>query len=658
VAPASSSQRHRKLTLRLILPFFAIILAMIVYFGAVNIQSRKSDTDTTRDLEKKTEIMVRYLAVALADTLTMGEIDRANTIIRSAKAIDGDVINIWVVGIDGRVIASADPSTPSDAMPAHERMRYSGALADFAFEQAGDPSVFAAVAPIWFQASRIGLVRIAVSRERVRQGTIQAIRTFSVVGIIALLLGVTIYGFAAERVARSNAMLLDQVQEFGLNMEGKVKERTLELAQANDQLQRRSRELARSVEELRALGEVGQAVNSSVDLETVLNTIVAHAVQLSDTDGGALYEFDEIREEFELRATHGMSQDLIGAVQEARIRLGETAVGRAALKREAVQIADIRNEPSYPLRDIMERAGFRALLAVPLLRADRIIGALVVRRRKPGYFAKEAVELLQTFATQSVLAIQNARLFQEIEDKSKQVEAASRHKSEFLANMSHELRTPLNAILGFNELILGGIYGAVPAELRGPLTDIQNSGKHLLRLINNVLDVAKIEAGRMELALAEYSVQDTVESVRTSLRPLAADKGLEFVARDSGEIPLAYGDGGRITQCLMNLAGNALKFTREGRVEISAELQGDHLVYCVGDTGIGIAPDKLETVFAEFRQGDATVTSEFGGTGLGLSITKRFVEMHGGRIWVESELGKGSRFFFEIPLRLDGENPA
>jgi signal transduction histidine kinase len=252
----------------------------------------------------------------------------------------------------------------------------------------------------------------------------------------------------------------------------------------------------------------------------------------------------------------------------------------------------------------------------------------------------------------------NADLVRALERTNLKLETASRHKSEFLANMSHELRTPLNAILGFNEMILGQVYGAVPPELREPLADIQNSGQHLLRLINNVLDLSKIEAGRMELALTDYSVQDIVERVRASLQPLAVEKGLEFSASAPAEIPLAYGDAGRITQCLLNLAGNALKFTRQGRVAISAHLQGDVLVYRVADTGIGIEKGQLETVFAEFRQGNATITSEFGGTGLGLSITKKFVEMHGGRIWVESELGKGSTFSFAIPLRLAGGQPA
>jgi signal transduction histidine kinase len=257
-----------------------------------------------------------------------------------------------------------------------------------------------------------------------------------------------------------------------------------------------------------------------------------------------------------------------------------------------------------------------------------------------------------------VLAIQNARLFREIADKGKQLEVASRHKSDFLASMSHELRTPLNAILGFNEMILGQVYGEVPQDMQAPLNDIQTSGKHLLRLINNVLDLAKIEAGRMELALSDYSVHDTVESVRSTLRPLAAEKGLEFLAAVPLDIPLACGDPGRITQCLMNLAGNSLKFTKQGKVEIAVECRGDLLVYKVADTGIGIPPDKLETVFAEFKQTDATIASEYGGTGLGLSISKKFVEMHGGRIWVESELGKGSTFIFEIPLRVTQGAPA
>jgi len=232
-----------------------------------------------------------------------------------------------------------------------------------------------------------------------------------------------------------------------------------------------------------------------------------------------------------------------------------------------------------------------------------------------------------------------------------QLARASQAKSDFLANMSHELRTPMNAILGFTEMILDDIYGEVPAEVRGPIQDVRTCGQQLLRLINDVLDLSKIEAGRMELSLTDYSVEEVVETARTSLRSLAAEKGLEFTAEVEPDLPLAYGDGKRITQCLTNLVGNALKFTKQGRVAIHARRDGDEIVYSVADTGIGIPANQLDQIFGEFRQVDASISREFGGSGLGLSITKTFVELHGGHIWVESEPGRGSTFHFAIPLR-------
>jgi signal transduction histidine kinase len=283
-----------------------------------------------------------------------------------------------------------------------------------------------------------------------------------------------------------------------------------------------------------------------------------------------------------------------------------------------------------------------------------VLRAMVLVREKPGRFDDRTLELLSTLAQQSQVAIDHARLFEAVESQSRELALASRHKSDFLANVSHELRTPLNAILGFNEMILGGLYGEVPPDVKVPLTDIQNSGRHLLRLINDVLDLSKIEAGRMELALDQYSAFDVVETVRASLRPLAAEKGLALTTSVPDDLPLVYGDAKRITQCLMNLTGNAVKFTRQGQVEIAVEQQEELLRFRVTDTGIGISRQDIDHVFAEFRQADATVAREFGGTGLGLSITKKFVEMHGGQIGVESELGKGSTFFFTIPLRVEG----
>ena len=251
--------------------------------------------------------------------------------------------------------------------------------------------------------------------------------------------------------------------------------------------------------------------------------------------------------------------------------------------------------------------------------------------------------------------VEQRRAATELVRLNDQLAQASKAKSEFLANMSHELRTPMNAILGFTEMLIDGLYGEIPDSLKEPLSDIQVNGRHLLHLINDVLDLSKIEAGRMELALSEYSVREMVDIVQLSLRSLAAEKGLEFTTRVPDDLPPAFGDNRRLSQCLMNLAGNAIKFTKAGRVEIGVELHGEEIVFSVSDTGIGIPKEELENVFAEFRQVDTTVTREFGGTGLGLSITKKFVEMHGGRVWVESETGKGSTFFFAVPLRVKEE---
>ena len=413
------------------------------------------------------------------------------------------------------------------------------------------------------------------------------------------------------------------------------------------------KELQQRIEQMTALREVGQAISSTLDLETVLKTIVQRAVQLTGLDAGSIYEFDAGSASFHLRAALNMPEELVETYRRMPIRLGEGIVGSAAATRAPVQVPDIE-DASYQTRykEMLLRQGYRAILAVPLAREEQVIGAITVSRNSPGEFAPEVVELLKTFASQSALAIQNARLFREIAEKGRQLEEASQHKSQFLASMSHELRTPLNAILGFNEMILDQVYGEVSEDVKAPLENMQSSGKHLLRLINNVLDLAKIEAGRMELALSDYSVHDTVASVHSTLKPLAADKGLEFLASVPDDVPLAYGDGGRIAQCLMNLAGNSLKFTKAGKVEISVEQKDGLLRYSVADTGIGIPQEKIASLFTEFKQSDATIASEYGGTGLGLSISKKFIEMHGGRIWVESEPGKGSTFLFEIPLRV------
>jgi signal transduction histidine kinase len=421
-----------------------------------------------------------------------------------------------------------------------------------------------------------------------------------------------------------------------------------------EEVQARTRELSQSVEELRALGDVSQAVNSTLDLETVLSTIVAKAVQLSGTEAGAIYVFDEAHQEFKLRATHGTDGAMIAAIQDQRIHT-EERVAQAAAQRAAVQVPDLLNEPSSPVVNIIIRAGYRAVLVVPLLRPGEVAGILVVRRKQPGEFPKSTIDLLETFADQSVLAIQNARLFREIEEKGRELEIASKHKSQFLANMSHELRTPLNAILGYAELILDSIYGEPSDKMRTVLERLQANGRHLLGLINDVLDLSKIEAGQLTLSLDDYSLSDVVRGVVSSVEPLAAEKRLAFKAEVAPDLPTGRGDGRRLSQVLFNLVGNAIKFTDKGEVAIRAFARDGAFTVAVCDTGPGIAAADQAKIFEEFQQADSSTTRKKGGTGLGLSIAKRIIEMHGGRIWVESEPGKGSTFCFTLPVRVEAQ---
>jgi signal transduction histidine kinase len=426
----------------------------------------------------------------------------------------------------------------------------------------------------------------------------------------------------------------------------------IENARLFEEVEARTRELSQSVEELSALSEVSQAINSTLDVETVLTTIVTKAVQLSGTEAGTIYTFDESRQEFRLRATYGMDDALIAEIKDQHIQLGDTVLGRTAASRMPIQIADVQKDPSAVL-DVIQRAGFRALLTVPLLGGDRIVGALVVRRKAPGEFPKSTVELLRTFADQSVLAIQNARLFREIEEKSRELAEASQHKSQFLANMSHELRTPLNAILGYTELMADGAYGEPSEKMLGILKRLEANGRHLLGLINDVLDLSKIEAGQLVLELSEYCVQDIAQTVRSTLEPLAADKKLAFKLELAPDLPPGHGDGRRLTQVLINLVGNAIKFTDTGEVAIKAEANNGSFYVAVRDTGPGISAADQAKLFQEFQQADNAITRKKGGTGLGLAISKRIIEMHGGRIWVESQPGQGSTFTFTLPVHVE-----
>ena len=422
----------------------------------------------------------------------------------------------------------------------------------------------------------------------------------------------------------------------------------IENARLLSELRARTSDLSRSVEELRGLGDVTQAVNSTLDLQTVLDTIVARATQLSGTEAGAIYVFDEADGQFQLRATYGMTADMIAVIHEHHADFSE-ALRMATERREPDQIAAL--QPSSRANELVMQLGYRARLVVPLLAPTQIVGALVVRRKAPGEFAKDTVELLQTFAAQSVLAIQNARLFSEIEDKSRQLAEASQHKSQFLANMSHELRTPLNAIIGVSEMLREDAE-ALKQDLE-PLDRVLGAGRHLLALINDILDLSKIEAGRMELQLEPFALAPLIDDVVKTIEPLMAKNGNQVVVQCDAAIGTMHADQMRLRQALLNLLSNANKFTDHGTITIDAR-QGqedgrDWVTIAVADTGIGMTPEQMGKLFQEFSQADASTTRKYGGTGLGLAISKRFCQMMGGDITVESAPGHGSTFTIRLP---------
>jgi signal transduction histidine kinase len=419
------------------------------------------------------------------------------------------------------------------------------------------------------------------------------------------------------------------------------------------ELQRRTGELTRSVGELEALAEVGRAISSTLDLETVLATIVSRANELAEADGGVVYEFDEASRSFHLRATDRFPEEFVAALRTTRLVFGEGAAGRAASTRAPIQVPDIMDTDAYSssLREVLLRSGYRSLLAVPLVSEDEVVGALVINRRTPGEFPARTVELLSTFATQSALAIQNARLFRQLEDKSRELEVANRHKDEFLASMSHELRTPLNAIIGFSEVMLERMFGELNAKQDEYLNDILSSGRHLLSLINDILDLAKIEAGRMELEPGDFDLPQAVDNALILVRERALRRGITLERWIDPRLGEIKGDERKIKQVLLNLLSNAVKFTPEGgRIDVRAALADGVAEISVTDTGVGIAPGDHEAVFEEFRQVGTDYARKHEGTGLGLALARKFVELHGGAIWVKSEVGQGSTFTFTIPV--------
>ena len=420
----------------------------------------------------------------------------------------------------------------------------------------------------------------------------------------------------------------------------------IENARLFSELQQRTGELARSVEQLTALGEVSQTVTSTLDAQRVLDAVVAHATELSGSDGGAVYEYDEATERLHLRAANSFDAELVAAMRANPLRVGEGATGRAVAIRQPVSVPDMSVAGAYEsgVRAAALQAGLRAFLAVPLLREEQIVGGLVLGRRTPGDYPPETVRLLQTFAAQSALALQNARLFS-------QLDQASRHKSEFLANMSHELRTPLNAIIGFTEVLLERYFGEVNEKQDEYLRDVLSSGQHLLSLINDILDLSKVEAGRMELELSTFALQPVLEAGLVMVKERAQKQGVQLgldVADDTGRVEA---DERKVKQVLFNLLSNAVKFTPSGgRVDVKTWREDGRVYLAVRDTGVGVPPEEQGRVFEEFGQARAG-RRQGEGTGLGLSLVKRFAELHGGSVALESRVGEGSTFTVSLPVR-------
>ncbi|WP_051335296.1 HAMP domain-containing sensor histidine kinase [Methylocapsa acidiphila] len=456
--------------------------------------------------------------------------------------------------------------------------------------------------------------------------------------------------FSQEIIVRTG----DEIETLADEFNDMARELRANYARIEQKVEERTRDLAQSVRELKALEEIGLALASSLELKELLATILTRAVELTEADGGAIYSFDQEGGTFRLAEAHGFEPSFVATLRdETGVSRIDGLLGAAARGGEAVQILEISEAPGFPSQTAALAAGFRSALIVPLTGSEGALGALLIQSRTPGRFAAEKIGLIQTFAHQSVLAMHNARLYHAAEDTSRKLALANEHQSRFFANMSHELRTPLSAILGYAELLRDGLYGALPEGATRALDSVSANGAHLLGLIDDVLDLAKLEAGELSLDLGDYSMRNLVEQVAATAYSLARAKGLSITADIDEVLPVGRGDERRLTQVLLNLVSNAIKFTEAGGVTIRAHARGEYFELAVEDTGVGISLEEQARIFDAFHQGDNASTRRRGGVGLGLSISKRFVEMHGGAIKVFSTVGVGSTFMIALPIRVE-----
>ena len=643
---------------KFILGILPLVIVVAVVFSAI--LGYRDYQSAYQALKAKQESLPQVYSVALA-ALSQDFKTAWITRIVASMGLDPDVATVAVLDDEGEVLARVVVVTLEDSEP---RRVVERVIVDDT--QAGRLTIKGKIRVVFHERTLNSNVTDRVVRSVML--VVLLVTTIVLAAVIAnrLIIGRPLDRFLAairradeERVREPVAWSSgDEIGRVILAYNNMLARLEAEEATVRD----RTQELTRSVAELRSLGEVVKAVNSSLDLQEVLATIIAHAVQLSQADaGGSIYEFDEATELFEPRASHGMDQALVADLRDSRIALRETIVGTCAATREPYQVPDLQQAAEGAVRDLLIGAGVRSVLAVPLLREGRVIGALVVRRRQTGGFSPDVVALLQTFAAQSVTAIQNARYFREIQDKSEQLEAASRHKSQFLANMSHELRTPLNAIIGVTEMMLEDARDLKREDEVEPLERVLRAGRHLLALINDILDLSKIEAGKMELHLESFPVAPLVEDVVKTIQPLAQKNANELIVRCADNAGVIQTDQTRLRQALLNLASNATKFTERGKVTISVTRTAaeglDWIAFAVADTGIGMTPEQVGRLFQDFVQADASTTRRYGGTGLGLAISRRFCQMMGGDITVESEPGRGSVFTIRLPAEIAAPQP-